>query len=85
MNRGIRRVGVAMMILFVGIVAQLTYLQVALGYIVARVLISWLFVPAYFQGEMLTAYELINRRFGSTAKHVTASLVAERANALAPA
>jgi penicillin-binding protein A len=28
-NRGIRRVGVAMMILFVGIVAQLTYLQVA--------------------------------------------------------
>ena len=53
---------------------NLTYLQVVFGYIVARVLISWLFIPAYFKGEMLTAYELINRRFGATAKHVMASL-----------
>ena len=37
-------------------------------------MISWLFIPAYFQGEMLTAYELLNRRFGSRAKHFTASL-----------
>jgi solute:Na+ symporter, SSS family len=51
-----------------------TYLQVVAGYIVARLLISWLFIPAYFQGEIFTAYELINRRFGPTAKHVTASL-----------
>src|SRR5215472_11965861 len=53
---------------------SLAYLQVVVGYIVARVLISWLFIPAYFAGEMLTAYELLNRRFGATAKHVTASL-----------
>jgi len=53
---------------------SLTYLQVVLGYIVARVLISWLFIPAYFTGRMLTAYELLNRRFGTAAKHVTASL-----------
>jgi SSS family transporter len=51
-----------------------TYLQVVAGYIVARFVISWLFIPAYFQGEMLTAYELLNRRFGSQAKHFTASL-----------
>jgi SSS family transporter len=53
---------------------NLTYLQVVAGYIVARVLIAWLFIPAYFQGEMLTAYELLQRRFGPRAKHVTASL-----------
>jgi SSS family transporter len=53
---------------------SLTYLQVVVGYIVARVLISWLFIPAYFTGRMLTAYELLNRRFGRAAKHVTASL-----------
>jgi SSS family transporter len=53
---------------------SLTYLQVVVGYIVARVLISWLFIPAYFAGRMLTAYELLNRRFGTAAKHVTASL-----------
>lgn len=51
-----------------------TYLQVVLGYIVARFVISWLFIPAYFQGEMLTAYELLNRRFGAQAKHFAASL-----------
>jgi len=51
-----------------------TYLQVVAGYIVARFVLAALFVPAYFQGEMLTAYELLNRRFGATAKHVGASL-----------
>ena len=52
----------------------LTYLQVVVGYIVARIVISVLLIPAYFSGQMLTAYELLNRRFGPTAKHVTASL-----------
>src|SRR4051794_35654068 len=51
-----------------------TYLQVVAGYVVARFVISALFIPAYFQGEMLTAYELLNRRFGPHAKHVAASL-----------
>src|SRR5689334_13785833 len=49
-----------------------TYLQVVVGYIVARFVIASLFIPAYFSGEMLTAYELLNRRFGSRAKHFTA-------------
>src|SRR5215467_15470996 len=51
-----------------------TYLQVVAGYVVARFIISWLFIPAYFDGEMLTAYELLNRRFGTRAKHFAASL-----------
>src|SRR3954447_21999977 len=51
-----------------------TYLQVVAGYIAARFVISALFIPAYFQGEMLTAYELLNRRFGAHAKHFAASL-----------
>ena len=51
-----------------------TYLQVVAGYIVARFVVSWLFIPAYFQGEMLTAYELLHRRFGPRAKHFAASL-----------
>ena len=51
-----------------------TYLQVVAGYIVARVIISLLFIPAYFQGELLTAYELLHRRFGERTKHVAASL-----------
>lgn len=51
-----------------------TYLQVVAGYVVARFVISFLLIPAYFQGEMLTAYALLDRRFGSRARHVAASL-----------
>jgi SSS family solute:Na+ symporter len=51
-----------------------TYLQVVAGYIVARFVISVLLIPAYFRGEVLTAYELLHRRFGPSAKHFAASL-----------
>src|SRR5438094_3162268 len=53
---------------------SLTYLQVVGGYIIARFIISALFIPPYFHGEMLTAYELLSRRFGAQAKHFAASL-----------
>src|SRR3989441_2922964 len=50
------------------------YLQVVLGYIIARVIISLIFIPAYFRGDLLTAYELLKRRFGSETKNFAASL-----------
>src|SRR6185436_447101 len=40
------------------------FLQVVFGYLLARILITFLFLPQYFRGEMYTAYELMNRRFG---------------------
>src|SRR5947209_8059348 len=51
-----------------------TYLQVVFGYIVARIIISLLFIPAYFQGDLLTAYELLKKRFGAKTKNFAASL-----------
>src|SRR5262244_1708043 len=51
-----------------------TYLQVVLGYIVARMIISLIFIPAYFRGDLLTAYELLKRRFGTKTKNFAASL-----------
>src|SRR5215470_10891303 len=51
-----------------------TYLQVVAGYIVARFVISALLIPAYFNGDMMTAYELLKRRFGLRTKHFAASL-----------
>src|SRR5712671_1403156 len=51
-----------------------TYLQVVLGYIIGRFIISFLFIPAYFRGELLTAYELLRRRFGPQTKNFAASL-----------
>src|SRR2546423_393263 len=51
-----------------------TYLQVVFGYIVARFIISLLFIPAYFKGDLLTAYELLKKRFGAKTKNFAASL-----------
>jgi SSS family solute:Na+ symporter len=48
------------------------FLQVVLGYLLARVVISALFLPHYFRGEMFTAYQLIERRFGPRLRRMTA-------------
>ena len=44
------------------------FLQVVFGYLLARVVISILFLPQYFKGQMFTAYELMERRFGPRAR-----------------
>jgi SSS family solute:Na+ symporter len=48
------------------------FLQVVFGYLLARVVISVLFLPQYFRGEMYTAYELMERRFGRRIRKFTA-------------
>ncbi len=45
---------------------NLGFLQVVFGYLLARIVIAILFLPQYFRGEMFTAYELMQRRFGPT-------------------
>jgi len=40
------------------------FLQLVLGYLMARLVIAIFFLPAYFRGEMFTAYELMRVRFG---------------------
>ncbi len=53
---------------------NLSFLQLVMGYLVGRVFICLVLIPAYFKGEMYTAYELMQRRFGSNVKHATASM-----------
>jgi SSS family transporter len=48
------------------------FLQVVFGYLLARIVISTLFLPQYFRGEMFTAYELMRRRFGERIRRMTA-------------
>jgi SSS family solute:Na+ symporter len=64
---------------FIGVPAgayagNMTFLQLALGYIVGRMLVSVLFIPAYFRGELYTSYELLQRRFGPPVKNVAAGI-----------
>jgi solute:Na+ symporter, SSS family len=53
---------------------NLLFLQLVLGYLLARIVISTLFLPHYFKGEMFTAYELMRRRFGERIRKLTASI-----------
>jgi Na+/proline symporter len=52
---------------------NLGFLQVVFGYLLARMVISVLFLPHYFRGEMYTAYELMQVRFGPRIRKLTAA------------
>ena len=49
-------------------------LQVVLGYLLARVVICVILLPQYFRGQMFTAYELMQRRFGPDVRKVAAGI-----------
>jgi len=53
---------------------NLTFLQVVLGYLLGRVIISFVLLPHYFRGDLYTAYQLIEKRFGQTLRSLTAGL-----------
>ncbi len=53
---------------------NLTFLQVIMGYVAGRIVISVLLLPHYFRGDLFTAYELIERRFGRGLRSLTAGL-----------
>ena len=64
---------------FIGVPAgayagNMTFLQLALGYVIGRLLVSVLFIPAYFRGELYTSYELLQRRFGAPVKNIAAGI-----------
>src|SRR4029453_18070701 len=50
------------------------FLQLVFGYMLGRVVIAILFIPSYFRGELLTVYQLLDRRFGGKIKVLAASL-----------
>ncbi len=54
--------------------SNMTFLQLVMGYVVGRVIISFLLIPHYFRGELYTAYQLMERRFGGRLRSLTASL-----------
>jgi SSS family solute:Na+ symporter len=51
---------------------NLGFLQLVLGYNLGRILICLIFIPQYFRGELFTAYQLIERRFGARMKSIAA-------------
>ncbi|HJT17389.1 MAG TPA: sodium:solute symporter [Thermoanaerobaculia bacterium] len=51
-----------------------TFLQLVLGYLLGRIVICIVFIPAYFRRSLLTIYELLHTRFGPQVKSLAASL-----------
>lgn len=53
---------------------NLGFLQLVLGYLVARVILCVVLVPQYFQGEFYTAYQLLEKRFGQRMRRAAAAV-----------
>jgi SSS family transporter len=53
---------------------SLVFLQLTLGYLIGRVLVSLLLLPAYYAGSLTTAYALLEERFGLGARRFTSGI-----------
>jgi len=51
-----------------------TFLQLAAGYVIGRLVVSVIFLPQYFRGALVTSYQLLQRRFGPSVSTVAAGL-----------
>jgi len=50
------------------------FLQLVFGYMLGRIVISLLFIPMYFRGELQTVYQLLGIRFGTKVKMLASAL-----------
>ena len=53
---------------------NLHFLQLAFGYFAGRCLVALFFIPAYYRGELETAYDFIGKRFGLPLRRLTSSV-----------
>ncbi len=49
---------------------NLTFIQIALGYVIGRVVVALVMIPAYYKGAMETAYHFLGHRFGQNMRNV---------------
>jgi Na+/proline symporter len=49
---------------------DLRFLQLAFGFVLGRCLVAVFLLPAYFHGQMFTAYEVLHQRFGGATQRV---------------
>src|SRR5438132_6474973 len=50
---------------------NLGFLQVSVGYLLGRVVVAGVLLPRYYQGELVTAYALLEKRFGLATRRFT--------------
>lgn len=52
---------------------DLTFLQITLGYIAGRILVSFFFLPKYYEGNLSTAYQFLEKRFGASMRNTAST------------
>jgi len=52
-------------------VGDLGFLQVATGYLVGRIVLAFTLLPRYYEGNLVTAYALLEQRFGLASRRFT--------------
>jgi SSS family solute:Na+ symporter len=62
---------------FIGVPAiafggDLTFIQIIIGYVIARIVLAVVMVPHYFNGDVYSPYQLFHRAFGRGAKRTVA-------------
>lgn len=53
---------------------DLGFLQLTIGYLIGRVVVALVLLPAYYRGELQTAYGLLEQRFGLGTRRFTAGI-----------
>jgi solute:Na+ symporter, SSS family len=54
--------------------SDMHFLQLVFGYFAGRILVSLFFIPAYYRGDLETAYDFLGRRFGLPLRRFTSSV-----------
>src|SRR6267378_5158873 len=50
---------------------NLGFLQIATGYLLGRIVVAYTLLPRYYEGNLVTAYALLEKRFGLATRRFT--------------
>lgn len=53
---------------------NLAFMQLAFGYVIGRIIVAFVFLPAYFKGNLETVYAFLEHRFGAGMRRLVAVL-----------
>jgi SSS family solute:Na+ symporter len=53
---------------------NMQFLQLIIGYFIGRLLVTVIFIPAYYKGNIETAYDFLGKRFGLGLRKLTSSV-----------
>jgi solute:Na+ symporter, SSS family len=54
--------------------SNMHFLQLIIGYFIGRLLVTLIFIPAYYKGDIETAYDFLGKRFGNHLRKFTSSV-----------